>query len=67
MTVANTIPTTTQTHGIITDVSDIVDKVMPSIVTINSTNIITQYDIFFGRSFSQPVAGKWLWYYNWTE
>ncbi|NLJ96878.1 MAG: trypsin-like serine protease [Clostridiales bacterium] len=57
-TVANTIPTTTQTHGIITDVSDIVDKVMPSIVTINSTNIITQYDIFFGRSFSQPVAGS---------
>lgn len=55
---ADTIPTTTKTEGIITDVSDIVEKVMPSIVTINSTNIITQYDIFFGRSFSEPVKGS---------
>lgn len=44
--------------GIITDVSDIVTKVMPSIVSISSTDIITQYDIFFGRQFSQPVEGS---------
>lgn len=45
-------------EGIITDVSDIVDKVMPSIVSINSTDMITQYDIFFGRQFNKPVVGS---------
>lgn len=57
-TEASTIPTTTHVEGIITDVSDVVEKVMPSIVTINSTDIITQYDIFFGRQFSEPVQGS---------
>ena len=38
--------TNTETEGIITDVSDVVEKVMPSIVSINSTDIITKYDIF---------------------
>lgn len=52
------IPTTASPQGIITDVSDVVEKVMPSIVTINSTDIITQYDIFFGRQFSKPVEGS---------
>lgn len=46
-----------KTEGIITDVSDVVEKVMPSIVSINSTDIITQYDIFFGRQFNKPVVG----------
>lgn len=45
-------------EGIITDVSDIVEKVMPSIVSISSTDIVTRYDIFFGRQFSQPVEGS---------
>lgn len=48
----------TKIDGIITDVSDVVTKVMPSIVSISSTNIVTQYDIFFGRQFSQPVKGS---------
>lgn len=55
---SNPIPTATNAEGIITDVSDIVDKVMPSIVKINSTNIITRYDIFFGRKFNEPVGGS---------
>ncbi|TAH65292.1 MAG: trypsin-like serine protease [Anaerolineaceae bacterium] len=50
--------TTTKIDGIITDVSDIATKVMPSIVSITSTDIITQYDIFFGRQFSKPVEGS---------
>lgn len=44
--------------GIITDVSDVAEKVMPSIVSITSTDMITQYDIFFGREFSEPVEGS---------
>ncbi|MBH1939796.1 trypsin-like peptidase domain-containing protein [Mobilitalea sibirica] len=43
--------------GIISDVSDIVDKVMPSIVAINSSATITGRD-FFGRQFNQPVEGS---------
>lgn len=50
--------TNTKIEGIITDVSDVVEKVMPSIVSISSTDIITQYDIFFGRQFSKPVEGS---------
>lgn len=45
-------------EGIITDVSDVVEKVMPSIVSITSTDIITRYDIFFGRKFNQQVEGS---------
>jgi serine protease Do len=50
--------TNTKIEGIITDVSDVVEKVMPSIVSISSTDLITQYDIFFGRQFSKPVEGS---------
>lgn len=42
--------------GVISDVSDIVDKVMPSIVSINSTNIVTSYDIFFGQYSNTEVG-----------
>ena len=31
---------------------------MPSIVSITSTDIITRYDIFFGRKFNQQVEGS---------
>lgn len=48
----------TRIDGIITDVSDVVEKVMPSIVSISSTDMVTRYDIFFGRSYSQPVEGS---------
>ncbi len=48
-----TIPTSdTVTQGVVTDVSDIVAKVMPSIVAINSTITQTTQD-FFGRTFEQ--------------
>jgi serine protease Do len=50
--------TNTKTEGIITDVSDIVEKVMPSIVSINSTDMITRYDVFFGRQLDKPVVGS---------
>ncbi|HPU62581.1 MAG TPA: trypsin-like peptidase domain-containing protein [Mobilitalea sp.] len=50
--------TDSKIDGIISDVSDIVDKVMPSIVSINATDIITSYDIFFGRRFNEPVVGS---------
>lgn len=53
-----TIYTDSKIDGIISDVSDIVDKVMPSIVSINSTDIITRYDIFFGRKINNPVVGS---------
>ena len=43
--------------GIIYDVSDIVEKVMPSIVAINSSATKTSYD-FFGRQFNEPVEGS---------
>lgn len=48
----------TRIEGIITDVSDVVEMVMPSIVSISSTDIITQYDIFFGREFNKKVEGS---------
>lgn len=56
----DTLPVRTNTNagGIITDVSDIVEKVMPSIVSINSTDIVTRYDMFFGRQYNNPVTGS---------
>jgi serine protease Do len=45
-------PTNTSTEGVVTDVSDVVSKVMPSIVAINSTADVTNYD-FFGREYTQ--------------
>lgn len=50
--------TDSKIDGLISDVSDIVDKVMPAIVSINATDIITSYDIFFGRRFNEPVVGS---------
>jgi len=47
------IPVSTTTEGVVTDVSDVVSKVMPSIVAINSTIPVTSYD-FFGRGYSEP-------------
>jgi serine protease Do len=49
---------TLRIDGIITDVSDVVEKVMPSIVSITSTDIITQYDIFFGRQYNRQTEGS---------
>lgn len=45
--------------GIVTDVSDIVDEVMPSIVAINATVSKTSYD-FFGRAYNSqsPASGS---------
>jgi len=51
------VPTSTTTDGIITDVSDVVEKVMPSIVAINSSGTATSYD-FFGRQSNQPFEGS---------
>lgn len=48
----------TQIDGIVSDVSDIVEKLMPSIVSINSTDITNTYDIFFGRKFNNAVVGR---------
>lgn len=50
---SSTIPTSdSPSHGIVTDVSDVVKQVMPSIVAINSTITQTSID-FFGRQFEQ--------------
>ena len=46
------------TDGIVSDVSDIVDKVMPAIVAINSSATITNYDFFTGRKFDEPYKGS---------
>ncbi len=55
-------PTMVQTSGepdgIVSDVSDVVDKVMPSIVAINSSATITNYDFFTGRRFDEPYQGS---------
>ena len=46
------ITTATSAEGVVSDVSDVAAKVMPSIVAINSTVTATNYD-FFGREVSQ--------------
>lgn len=43
--------------AIVTDVSDVVSKVMPSIVAINSTGTVTGYDLF-GREYNQTQEGS---------
>lgn len=50
-------PVTNSSDSIATDVSDVVEKVMPSIVAINSSATVTTYD-FFGRQFTQPQEGS---------
>lgn len=51
------IPTKTASDSIITDVSGVVENVMPSIVAINSSATITSYD-WFGRQYNEPVKGS---------
>lgn len=52
------IPTNTSTeNSVVTDVSGVVDSVMPSIVAINSSATETSYDLF-GREVEQPVQGS---------
>lgn len=51
------VPTSTSTGAVVTDVSDVVAKVMPSIVAINSTANVTSYD-FFGREYSEQQQGS---------
>lgn len=50
-------PSTTSTDGVVTDVSDVVTKVMPSIVAINSTADVTSND-FFGRAYTQEAQSS---------
>lgn len=47
----------TSSDTVVTDVSDVVAKVMPSIVAINSTAAVTNYD-FFGREYNQESQGS---------
>jgi serine protease Do len=47
----------TSSDSIVTDVSDVVQKVMPSIVAINSKVTTTDYDLF-GREYSQESQGS---------
>ncbi|MDF2943243.1 MAG: hypothetical protein K0S01_2101 [Herbinix sp.] len=51
------IPTGTSSDSVVTDVSDVVSKVMPSIVAINSAANVTSYD-FFGREYNEPMQGS---------
>lgn len=54
----DTIKATTTSNGeIVTDVSDVVKEVMPSIVAINSSVTQTAYD-FFGREVSQEAESS---------
>ncbi|MDD3174501.1 MAG: trypsin-like peptidase domain-containing protein [Herbinix sp.] len=48
---------TTSSDDVVTDVSNIVDNVMPSIVAINSSGTSTSYDVF-GRAYSEQVGGS---------
>ncbi len=52
-----TVINTNATGAVVTDVSDVVEKVMPSIVAINSTVSQTTYD-FFGREYTQESQGS---------
>lgn len=54
---ASVVPISSSSETVITDVSGVVENVMPSIVAINSSATITNYDIF-GREFSEPVEGS---------
>lgn len=53
----NVVTTDASTDTVVTDVSDVVANVMPSIVAINSTATATSYD-FFGREYSQESQGS---------
>ena len=51
------VPTKVSSDEVITDVSDVVSNVMPSIVAINSSAVYTRHD-FWGRKFNEPVEGS---------
>jgi serine protease Do len=51
------VPANTGSDSVVTDVSGIVDNVMPAIVVINSSATVTNYD-FFGRQYNEPVQGS---------
>ena len=53
----STLPAKVSKDEVVTDVSDVVENVMPSIVAINSTGVYTDYD-FLGRQFNQPMEGS---------
>ncbi len=53
-----TVVQSAEAEGIVSDVSDVVDKVMPAIVAINSSATITSYDFFTGRKFYEPYEGS---------
>jgi serine protease Do len=42
---------------VVTDVSDVVKNVRPSIVAINASSTVTSFD-FFGRQYNEPVKGS---------
>ncbi|MBP1756596.1 MAG: hypothetical protein H6Q59_2994 [Firmicutes bacterium] len=50
-------PTSNTSDSVVTDVSDVVEKVMPSIVAINSKATVTTQD-FFGREYDQQSEGS---------
>lgn len=52
------VQTSKELDGVVSDVSDVVDKVMPAIVAINSSTTITNYDFFTGRQFNEPYQGS---------
>lgn len=54
---SSVVPTSSSKDPIVTDVSDVVEKVMPSIVAINSSGTAIKHD-FFGRQYSQPMEGS---------
>ncbi len=54
---SSVVPVNISSEAVVTDVSGIVENVMPSIVAINSTGTVTSYD-FFGREYSQPMQGS---------
>lgn len=51
------VPVNSTNGTVVSDVSDIVDKVMPSIVAINATSTVTDYD-FFGRQYNEKQEGS---------
>jgi serine protease Do len=51
------VPATSSSGDTVTDVSDVVDEVMPSIVAINATVTTTASD-FFGRTYSQEAQSS---------
>lgn len=53
----STLPAKLSKDEVVTDVSDIVENVMPSIVAINSSGVYTDYD-YWGRKYNQPIEGS---------